>query len=128
MYSCVGKVGDTAHPTRLKASPVSHVAMNARETPSLLRFRQFATICGSSATPHATMLTHPSTKDVASRREQTQSPKYLAAKSHESQVSGHAVADIPAADRTGGVRGGGWRVVRRPFERLFARRVRQLRK
>jgi hypothetical protein len=65
------------------------------------------------------MLTHPRVKDSASRREQTQSPKYFAANSHESHPTGHDVGDMPVVDRKFHEGGGARRVVRRPFERRF---------
>jgi hypothetical protein len=39
VYSCMGRVGDTTHPTRFSTSPVSHVATKAKEMPSDLPLR-----------------------------------------------------------------------------------------
>ena len=93
VYICVGRLGLTAHPMRLSASPVSHVATNANETPSDEPFRKLARICGSSATPHANTDAAPSVNDAASRPEHTQSPNQRCVQRHAAnpQSAGQSV-------------------------------------
>ena len=98
VYSCVGRVGLTAHPRRLRASPVSHVTMNARDMPSDLPLRKLAYIWGSSAEPQARMEARPSAKERRSRTPHAQSPNHVWVQ-RQPQSAGHSTRGETMAEK-----------------------------
>ena len=93
-----GRVGLTAHPRRLRASPVSHVTMNARDMPSDLPLRKLAYIWGSSAEPQARMEARPSAKERRSRTPHAQSPNHVWVQ-RQPQSAGHSTRGETMAEK-----------------------------